>query len=128
MLLLVSIETMCQEKVMRSIGYLQKGLYKVIPMDLLKVFQPYELEMLIYGVPYIDVKDWKTNTDYKGEYNQDHKIIRWFWEVVETFDQNQLANLLKFSTGSSRTPIHGFKYCFIHLENFRATGATFQSF
>lgn len=51
---------------MRSIGYLRKGLYKVIPMDLLRVFEPYELEMLIYGVPYIDVKDWKANTEYKG--------------------------------------------------------------
>ena len=35
-------------------------------MDLLRVFQPYELEMLLYGVPYIDIKDWKANTDYKG--------------------------------------------------------------
>jgi hypothetical protein len=29
---------------------------------------------------------------------------------MDTFNQQQLANLLKFSTGSSRTPIHGFKY------------------
>jgi hypothetical protein len=73
---------MCKEKVMRSIDFLRKGLYKVIPMDLLKVFEPYELEMMIYGVPYIDVKDWKSNTEYKGEYNQNHKIIKWFWEVM----------------------------------------------
>ena len=83
--------------------------------------------MLIYGVPYIDVKDWKSNTDYKGEYNPQHKVIKWFWEVIETFDQDQLANLLKFSTGSSRTPIHGFKYCCLKLENFKVTGVTFQN-
>jgi hypothetical protein len=65
--------------------------------------------MLLYGVPYIDVKDWKLNTDYKGEYTAAHKVIKWFWEVMETFDQAHLARLLKFSTGSSRTPIHGFK-------------------
>ena len=56
------METLCQEKVMRSVGYLRKGLYKVVPMDLLRVFEPYELEMLIYGVPYIDAKDWRVNT------------------------------------------------------------------
>jgi len=28
---------------------------------------------------------------------------------MEHFNQEQLANLLKFSTGSARTPIHGFK-------------------
>lgn len=57
---------MCKEKVERSLNFIRKGLYKVIPESLLKVFEPFELEMLLYGVPYIDVKDWKLNTDYKG--------------------------------------------------------------
>lgn len=65
--------------------------------------------MLLYGVPYIDVHDWKDNTDYKGQYTAKHKVIMWFWQLVETFDQEQLANLLHFCTGSSRTPIQGFK-------------------
>ena len=83
--------------------------------------------MLIYGVPYIDYKDWKINTEYKGDYHQNHKIIKWFWEVVETYDQDQLANLLKFSTGSSRTPIHGFKYNLFYSENCKATVETTQN-
>lgn len=119
---------MCTERLIRSIDYLRKGLYKVIPMDLLRVFEPYELEMLIYGVPYIDVKDWRCNTEYKGEFNPHHKVIKWFWEVVETFDQTQLANLLKFSTGSARTPIHGFKYLLLHPGNSKAIAEIFQSF
>ena len=86
------------------------------------------MEMLLYGVPYIDVKDWKKNTDYKGEFSVGHQTIRWFWEVVEAFNQEELANLLKFSTGSSRTPIHGFKYVFFHPESLKATEATTPSF
>lgn len=35
---LCSIETMCKEKIVRSVGFLRKGLYKIIPMDLLRVF------------------------------------------------------------------------------------------
>jgi E3 ubiquitin-protein ligase HUWE1 len=65
--------------------------------------------MLLYGVPYIDVRDWRDNTDYKGHYNPKNKVIEWFWTKVETFDQEKLANLLHFCTGSSRTPIQGFK-------------------
>lgn len=65
--------------------------------------------MLLYGVPYIDANDWMENTEYKGEYNAGHKVIKWFWEIVKEFDQEQLAHLLKFCTGSSRTPIQGFK-------------------
>jgi len=28
---------------------------------------------------------------------------------MKDFDQEQLGNILRFCTGSSRTPIHGFK-------------------
>jgi E3 ubiquitin-protein ligase NEDD4 len=84
--------------------------------------------MILYGVPYIDVKDWKVNTDYRGEYKEHHQIVKWFWEVVSTFDQEQLARLLKFSTGSSRTPIHGFKLFSFYLENYRVIVVISQNF
>ena len=41
-------------------------------------------------------------------YNKEHKIIKWFWEIVYTLDQKQLSNLLMFSTGTSRVPFGGF--------------------
>ena len=112
----------------RSLDFIRKGLYRVVPEQLIRVFQPYELEMLLYGVPYIDVKDWKLNTDYKGEYSPNHKVVKWFWEVMETFDQEQLARLLKFSTGSSRTPIHGFKYCPKYLRKLESNRGNFSKF
>lgn len=65
--------------------------------------------MIINGVPFIDVQEWKENTVYKPPYAPKHKIIGWFWKVMEEFDQDQLAKVLHFCTGSSRTPIHGFK-------------------
>lgn len=67
------------------------------------------MEMILYGVPFIDLNDWKNNTNYKQPYSVNHKVIKWFWKVMEEFDQEKLANLLHFCTGSSRTPIHGFK-------------------
>ena len=45
------------------------------------------MEMLLYGVPYIDVNDWKKNTEYRGQFSPEHKTITWFWEVVELFSQ-----------------------------------------
>ena len=35
----------------------------------------------MYGVPFIDVQDWKNNTIYKGF---DHKchVVEWFWQVM----------------------------------------------
>ena len=88
---------------------LLKGLFKVIPVGLLSVFEPHELEMMVNGPQFIDVKDWKQNTNYKGYKPNDQNII-WFWKVVEKFDQKQLANLLHYCTGSTRVPILGFRY------------------
>ena len=37
--------------------------------------------MMLHGPENIDVKDWKTYTDYKG-YKASDKQIKWFWEFV----------------------------------------------
>lgn len=46
---------------------------RVIPDDLLNIFEPYEFEMIIYGVPFIDLKDWRDNTVYKQPYSEHHQ-------------------------------------------------------
>jgi len=45
--------------VKRSLTAIKKGLSKVISLDLLSIFEPYELEMILYGVPFINVADWR---------------------------------------------------------------------
>lgn len=43
------------------------GLYEVIPLDLLSVFDYQELDLLLCGVPDIDVIDWHRHTEYLGK-------------------------------------------------------------
>lgn len=62
----------------------------------------------MYGMPFIDLNDWRSNTEYKGAYYKNHQVINWFWSFLETLDQAQLARFLQFCTGSSRIPINGF--------------------
>ncbi len=93
----------------RSLKCIKKGLSRVIPLKALSVFEPFEMEMLLYGVPYIDIEDWQINTLYKGAYSSEHKNIKWFWEVLGELSQEELTRLLHFCTGSERLPIHGFK-------------------
>jgi E3 ubiquitin-protein ligase NEDD4 len=113
MCMLFSIQTQTSNKVKRSLDTIRKGMSKVIPEQLLNVFEPYEFEMILYGVPFIDLKEWRENSTYKQPYSENHQVIKWFWKCMETFDQDQLAHILHFCTGSSRTPIHGFKYFFL---------------
>ena len=98
------------------------GFYEVVPQALLIVFDFQELELLMCGLPEIEMQDWKVNTEYMGEYRssgQDHKVCRWFWEVVEEFDEELKARLLQFVTGTSGVPAQGFAYLQGHDRHIR---------
>lgn len=99
---------MCTESIEKYIAALKKGVQRVIPEKLLIIFEPHELEMIMYGMPFIDLNDWKANTEYKGAYYKNHQVINWFWSYMDNLDQTQLSRFLHFSTGSSRIPINGF--------------------
>ena len=89
------------------------GFYEVVPEALLIAFDFQELELLMCGLPEIEMKDWKVNTEYMGQYEssgEDHKVCKWFWEVVEEFDEELKARLLQFVTGTSGVPAQGFAY------------------
>lgn len=59
----------------------QEGFGSVVPLNSLKIFDENELELLMCGIQNIDVKDWKKNTLYKGDYYANHVIVQWFWRV-----------------------------------------------
>ncbi len=84
--------------VQAQVEHLLRGLYEVIPPDLLSIFDYQELELLLCGVPDIDVKDWKAYTEYLGVYKRQgarHKIVKWFWAFVETCGPEEKARLLQ---------------------------------
>ena len=82
--------------------------YKYLPVDKIKCLNSNELELLLNGRPFIDIEEWKTFTEYKEPYNENHTVIKWFWEILGELSQKELSNLLLFSTGSSRVPLGGF--------------------
>ncbi|PVD28501.1 hypothetical protein C0Q70_11089 [Pomacea canaliculata] len=83
------------------------GFHDYIPHTLVQLFNEYELELLLSGMPEIDLADWKTNTTYSG-YTHDSEIIHWFWDIVDHMKEQQRVQLLQFVTGSSRVPYGGF--------------------
>lgn len=83
------------------------GFNEIIPPWLIRIFNEQELELLISGLPYIDVDDWKNNTEYQG-YTESSPQIQWFWRAVRSFDQEERTKLLQFVTGTSKVPLEGF--------------------
>ncbi|KAK3097342.1 hypothetical protein FSP39_008813 [Pinctada imbricata] len=83
------------------------GFHEYIPQSLVQMFDEYELELMLSGIPEIDVDDWRNFTEYIG-YDADMDVIKWFWETLEGFSQHDRVLLLQFATGSSRVPFGGF--------------------
>ncbi|XP_026509747.1 E3 ubiquitin-protein ligase HACE1 isoform X1 [Terrapene carolina triunguis] len=87
-----------------------QGFHTFIPPSLIQLFDEYELELLLSGMPEIDVSDWIKNTEYTSGYEREDPVIQWFWDVVEELTQEERVLLLQFVTGSSRVPHGGFAH------------------
>ncbi|XP_037309445.2 E3 ubiquitin-protein ligase HACE1 isoform X1 [Pungitius pungitius] len=87
-----------------------QGFHTFILPSLIQLFDEYELELLLSGMPEIDVQDWCRNTEYTSGYDPQEVVIQWFWEVVKSLSQEERVLLLQFVTGSSRVPHGGFAY------------------
>lgn len=85
-----------------------EGFHEIIPKELVAIFNEQELELLISGLPDIDVEDWKNNSEYHN-YQATSPQIQWFWRAVRSFDKEEKAKLLQFVTGTSKVPLNGFK-------------------
>ena len=70
-----------------------------MPRDLLAVFSDHELELLISGLPDIDVADLRAHTEYSG-LSPSSPVVQWFWEVVGGLQKEDTALLLQFVTGA----------------------------
>ncbi|KAF7817048.1 E3 ubiquitin-protein ligase UPL1-like [Senna tora] len=84
-----------------------EGFNELIPRELISIFHDKELELLISGLPDIDLDDLRANTEYSG-YTAASPVIQWFWEVVYGFSKEDKARLLQFVTGTSKVPLEGF--------------------
>jgi E3 ubiquitin-protein ligase HUWE1 len=105
------VSLVCQHRMTTAIAsqikaYLD-GFYELVSKDLIQIFTPRELELLISGLPDIDMHDLKKNTDYIG-WKATDKQIEWFWNVLFSLSRNQKAAFLQFVTGSSKVPLAGF--------------------
>ena len=105
------VSLVCQHRMTTAISnqiksYLD-GFYELVSPDLIAIFNPRELELLISGLPDIDIHDLKKNTDYVG-WKATDKEIEWFWNVMFSLSRNEKAAFLQFVTGSSKVPLAGF--------------------
>ncbi|XP_063928722.1 E3 ubiquitin-protein ligase HUWE1 isoform X2 [Zophobas morio] len=105
------IRLSCQMKmtgaIKQQLNAFLDGFYDIIPMRLISIFNEQELELLISGLPNVDIDDLKANTEYH-KYQANSLQIQWFWRALRSFDQADRAKFLQFVTGTSKVPLQGF--------------------
>ncbi|GAB9475890.1 Hect e3 ubiquitin [Globisporangium polare] len=112
-----------------------KGLYEVIPHELLMVFDPEELDYVLCGSDEIDVDQWERHTIVSATLKRNPRVIEWFWELVREMPNELRRRLLHFATGSSRIPLGGFgaltsndgRLCLFTLKGVRLAGNEYIS-
>ncbi|XP_063064393.1 E3 ubiquitin-protein ligase HUWE1 isoform X4 [Engraulis encrasicolus] len=105
------VHLVCQMKmtgaIRKQLAAFLEGFYEIIPKRLISIFTEQELELLISGLPTIDIDDLKANTEYH-KYQASSIQIQWFWRALRSFDQADRAKFLQFVTGTSKVPLQGF--------------------
>lgn len=85
-----------------------EGFYSIVKKKDVLMFNAEELEMLVCGVPKIDIDDMSKNVIIHSPYSLEHPLIKRFFKMLRRWDQATLGKLLWFVTGSSELPIGGF--------------------
>ncbi|ESK89887.1 hypothetical protein Moror_802 [Moniliophthora roreri MCA 2997] len=87
-----------------------QGVSDLVQARWVRMFNPHELQILLGGVNTpIDIEDLRNNTNYGGVYDEREQTVGMFWDVVNSFSEDQKRALLRFVTSCSRPPLLGFK-------------------
>ena len=100
------VHWLLQGSIQKQLDSFARG-FRAVGGPTLTIFRPEELELLVCGSENVDIDELQNSTIYKGGYSAQHKVIKWFWELVRTWDVVMQKKLLTFATGSDRVPIKG---------------------
>ena len=78
-----------------------EGFHELVPAELVSIFSPAELELLICGLPDYDMQELRVNTEYH-QYRETDEIIGWLWTVLCSLTVEEKAMFLQFVTGTSK--------------------------
>lgn len=103
------IESRLKDSIREQAKMFCDGFYQIIPCEQIKIFTPKELDLLICGMPMIDVNDLKKNVEFEYPYNHETPSVKLFFNAIEKWDQEDLSKLVLFITKSSESVVSGFK-------------------
>ena len=78
------VKLVCQMKmtgaIRQQLSAFLEGFYDIVPKKLISIFNEQELELLLSGLPTIDIDDLKTNTEYHKYQPTSLQVNRGFFQ------------------------------------------------
>ncbi|KAJ8312853.1 hypothetical protein KUTeg_010226 [Tegillarca granosa] len=93
-------ELMCEDRVLA----IHSGLASLIPLQILNLMSPTDLEIRTCGIPVVDIEFLKAHTMYQVGLTETDPHIEFFWNTLEGLSQDDLCRFIKFACNQERIP------------------------
>ncbi|XP_022104608.1 probable E3 ubiquitin-protein ligase HECTD4 isoform X2 [Acanthaster planci] len=80
------------------------GLASVVPIQLLCMMTPFDMELRTCGLPTVDLDFLKAHTMYQVGLVETDTHIQYFWSALESFSQEEIGRFIKFACNQDRIP------------------------
>ena len=80
------------------------GINKIIPMSVLQYFTWEEMERLVCGKKVVDIELLEKNTVISPELEKKNYLVKWVWEIVKEFSEEERVQFVKFCYAQERLP------------------------
>lgn len=85
-----------------AIGSIRRGLGTIIPVHLLSLFTPSEVETMVCGAREVDIEFLKRHTEYQRGIRPTDPHVRFMWQALEEMTQKERQLFIRFVSGQSR--------------------------
>ena len=87
-----------------QISSIIKGINKIIPQSVLQYFTWEEMERLVCGKKTVDIELLEKNTIISPELEKKSYLVKWVWEIVKEFSEEERIQFVKFCYAQERLP------------------------
>ncbi|XP_021370838.1 probable E3 ubiquitin-protein ligase HERC1 isoform X1 [Mizuhopecten yessoensis] len=87
----------------RQAAAVREGMAWIVPVPLLTLLSPRVLEQMVCGMEDMNVDILRKVVRYRG-IDEKNEVVRWFWEVLESFSNDERIQFLRFVSGRTRLP------------------------
>ncbi|XP_030752542.1 probable E3 ubiquitin-protein ligase HERC1 [Sitophilus oryzae] len=86
-----------------QIAAIREGMSGIIPVPLLSLMTADHLEQLVCGMSHISISVLKKIVRYR-ELDENNQLVKWLWNILESFTDNERVLFMRFVSGRSRLP------------------------